>query len=1558
MLAPPILRGPKPAAGLLLESMTRVIPPVVLLQTDPATGARLVQAILHGEPDLRVDTEALPAALDWRVALRMAAARHPGACVVLLRAELVLPPHWLQRLLQAAQYCQGPVAALSNRDAALSPACADDSLTVADPVLLDAACFGLAQRRSYPVEAADPPLLALAPGADPAGDLSVIDHLYVHDPARPVQGQPWPADPRERAPEHPLAELRQRLREAWPQWRWRAWPGLDGKPVVLHLLHGWGGGAEVYVRHFAAADRDRHHLLLCARGHPGRFKHGEWLELGPAEGGPPLRRIALAPAIGTLVDVHPHYAQCLQQAIAHCGVGTLVVNSLIGHSLEALRCGLPMVYVAHDYFPFWPVLHCDFGDPARRFDQAELAAELARAPTAMFSERDASVWWRLREASIAALRAARPVLVTPTASVAQNLRRLLPEWPELAPHVIAHGIPAWPDDAPSVLPAADERLRLVIVGRLNEGKGLRMLEPCLPALTEHAELYLIGPGKAAEALFGRAGIHIQLDYERHELPARLAGVRPHAALLLSTVAESFSYTLSEIWSLGIPPIATRLGAFAERIQPGHDGLLVEPEPQALLQLVAQLAADRSLLTQIRATLAGRPPRTLAAMLADYQAIWPAASSGHRPAPAAADAALLLRAQYSDRLADAELALTRARERLREQQEDLERRAEWAFGLDRQLAERTRWAQSLARDLEQVQQAHRDADARATQLDAALRQEQLAHQHDVRELLRIADEKQEEIDSLMAQWTELVREHEARQLALRAELAAIEAERDAARAAQARDAGVAEEWRTQAERMQAEVQRLHQLYLGVERERDAERAQIRLIQASWSWKLTAPLRIANRMLARWRTPLAYRWQRLLSQLGRLRGSLARRGLAGTLARIRREFAATPGPAPQALSTSAPVLPSADYDPGSLSLPASDTPLVSVIVPIYNQLHHTWNCLRALRDHAGPLPIEVIVVDDGCSDASPTVLPQIAGLRYHRNPQNLGFIGACNAGAGLARGRYLFFLNNDAAVQPGWLEPLLATYQEFEHVGLVGSKLIYPDGRLQEAGGIVFNDASGWNYGRFDHPDDPRYDYPREADYCSGAAILIEKALFDRFGGFDAHYKPAYYEDTDLGFKVRAAGLRVIYQPASRVVHYEGVTSGTDISTGTKRFQAINQLKFRERWAETLAQQPAPTDHAGIWKAATHRAQGRILLIDATTPEPDQDSGSVRYVNLVRALRAMNWRITFFADNRAYVPRYSEGLRALGVEVLFHPWLSDPVAFFCERGHEFDAVMVSRHYIASHYVELVRQYAPQAQLIFDTVDLHYLREQRAAEVERSESLRKQAEATRAAELDLIRRCDVTVVVSQVEHELLAREAPGARVEILSNIHQVAGRRQDYAARSGYWFVGGFQHQPNVDAMRWFVAEIWPRVHAELPEAVFHIVGSKMPPEIAALARPGIEVHGYVESLDRFLDECRLSVAPLRYGAGVKGKVNQSMAHGQPVVATPIAVEGMAIQHEVEALVAETPEAFAAAIVRLYRDESLWQMLSTHGIANIERHFSLDAAQAALRKLLAVDSAARRP
>jgi GT2 family glycosyltransferase/glycosyltransferase involved in cell wall biosynthesis len=669
------------------------------------------------------------------------------------------------------------------------------------------------------------------------------------------------------------------------------------------------------------------------------------------------------------------------------------------------------------------------------------------------------------------------------------------------------------------------------------------------------------------------------------------------------------------------------------------------------------------------------------------------------------------------------------------------------------------------------------------------------------------------------------------------------------------------------------------------------------------------------------------------------SLRTRGLRASIGRLRAQFARGAAPA------SPPWMPAADTVP-SFAM-TSGNPRASIVIPVFDQLHHTRRCLQALSAQAHGASFEVIVVDDGSSDGTDAYCAAIPGLRYHRRETNRGFIAACNDGATLARGEFLVFLNNDTVPQPGWLDALLRTFDEVADAGLVGARLIFPNGKLQESGGVVFADGSGWNYGRGESPDDPRFAYLRDADYVSGAAIAIRRDLFERLGGFDARYAPAYYEDTDLAFGVRDAGLRVLVQPAAKVVHDEGGTAGTDTRVGPKAAQVRNQGVFREHRAAQLATQPAP---GTIPTPATlHRGQRQILVIDALTPQPDHDSGSLRMVNLMQLLRESGAHVAFMPANREHAGRYTTALQEAGVECWYAPFGGRAPAWLREHGRRFDTVVVCRHYVMREFLPLLRKHAPQAQVVFDTVDLHYLRERRGAEVANDAAMLRTAEATRARELDLIARSDVTLVVSEAERTLLATDAPNARVEVLSNLHQLAGPGRSFAERKDLVFVGGFRHPPNVDAVRWFVEDVFPNIRSRLPEVRFHCIGSHVTAEIEALsAHAGVVVHGHVPDITPYMDGCRIGLAPLRYGAGVKGKVNLSMAHGQPVVATSCAVEGMHLEPGRDVLVADDAQGFAGAVVELYEDESLWNTLSENGLRNVAEHFSLDAARETVRRV----------
>ena len=477
-----------------------------------------------------------------------------------------------------------------------------------------------------------------------------------------------------------------------------------------------------------------------------------------------------------------------------------------------------------------------------------------------------------------------------------------------------------------------------------------------------------------------------------------------------------------------------------------------------------------------------------------------------------------------------------------------------------------------------------------------------------------------------------------------------------------------------------------------------------------------------------------------------------------------------------------------------------------------------------------------------------MPQVAGLRYHRRAGNGGFIAACNDGAALARGDFLVFLNNDTVPQPGWLDALLRTFDEHPDAGLVGAQLLYPDGRLQEAGGVVFADGSGWNYGRFESAADPRFAYLRDADYASGAAIAIPRALFAQLGGFDTRYAPAYYEDTDLAFAVRAAGKRVLYQPAARVVHDEGATAGTDTGSGIKAYQVRNRERFAEHRQAALQSHPGsgtvPTP------AVLHRRQRQVLVIDALTPQPDHDSGSLRLVNLMRLLREEGAHVVFLPANRAHAGRYTEDLQQLGVETWYAPFAQRAPAWLREHGARFDSVLVCRHYVAREFLPLLRRHAPQAR---DRVRHRRpalpARAARAPNSPATPPCSAPPTARAALELGVIARSDVTAGGERSRARTAgARCAAGAGRSAVQPAP--AGRARASRSRSGATWCSSAASAIRRTSMRCAgsCSDVFPlRARAAAGRAVPLHRQPRAGGDRGAGAHPGVVVHGHVADID---------------------------------------------------------------------------------------------------------------
>jgi glycosyltransferase involved in cell wall biosynthesis len=393
--------------------------------------------------------------------------------------------------------------------------------------------------------------------------------------------------------------------------------------------------------------------------------------------------------------------------------------------------------------------------------------------------------------------------------------------------------------------------------------------------------------------------------------------------------------------------------------------------------------------------------------------------------------------------------------------------------------------------------------------------------------------------------------------------------------------------------------------------------------------------------------------------------------------------------------------------------------------------------------------------------------------------------------------------------------------------------------------------------------------------------------------------------------------------------------------------VNAKKFAEKWAKTLAQH-YPPDNPNLLLARDRGAVARCLLVDVW-PRPDHDSGSIDLINLVKLLQSLSYKVSFFPFNTTrHFGQYTEDLQQMGVECLYEPFVTNLAKYLEVNGRHLDLVVLRRAPCAISHFDLVRANCPKAKVIFETVDLHFLREQRAALLKNS-GLEK-AEELKRSELDIIKRADCTLVVSEAEASLLEEEIPEARVHLFPFVREIPGRMANFETRRNIAFIGGYLHEPNVDAVRYFVSEIWPQIAKRLPDVQFLMVGSDMPRALYRLADDRIKAIGYVGDLTSLLKSCRLTVAPLRYGAGIKGKIATSFANGVPVVASPIAVEGMGCEQEVHLLVAETTAQWADCVTRAYTDEKLWRQLSDNGLTLMHDSFSIEAGLQRLHSLLA--------
>ena len=615
--------------------------------------------------------------------------------------------------------------------------------------------------------------------------------------------------------------------------------------------------------------------------------------------------------------------------------------------------------------------------------------------------------------------------------------------------------------------------------------------------------------------------------------------------------------------------------------------------------------------------------------------------------------------------------------------------------------------------------------------------------------------------------------------------------------------------------------------------------------------------------------------------------------------------------------------------TLALPEATEPLVSVVMVTHGGGETALGAIEALIENTDT-PFELIVVDNASADGTALQLGErLVGATIVANEDNIGFAPASNQGAALASGSYLCFLNPDAFVQPGWLPPLLESFERDESVGAAVPLFLHPDGRVQEAGSAVDSNGAALSIGDGGDPSAFEHRFRRTIDYGSAACLLVPTDLFREVGGFDPAYTPAYYEDADLCFKLHERGLSTVYEPGSRVIHVRGGESRQ-----ARGLMRINRRTFAERWANRLEQRrPLSAEQKNARIVLAHRdaeALERILVIDDRAPHYDRGSGDPRMAKMLGELVDL-WpsaRITVLAAIPKNAERYAAPLLERGIEVAladkrFDLWLE-------RRRYHYSVVLLSRADNIYRFEQQLRRTQPQALRIYDIEALAFRRYE-GREDDKAHQLRE-------LELQGIKGADVVLCVSE-EEAAFARKQTSVPVHVLSTYVNVLDPPPGFGQRQGVAFFGGFlagSGGPNEDAAVHLVENVMPHLWEEIPELGLEIIGANPTPVVRELQRPLVDVVGFVPDPIERLSRPRVHVHPLRFGAGIKLKLIDTMAAGLPFVTTPTGAEGLGLGDLEGVLVAEDPAELARLALDLYRDPELWTRVQSGLLERVEERF----------------------
>jgi GT2 family glycosyltransferase len=929
----------------------------------------------------------------------------------------------------------------------------------------------------------------------------------------------------------------------------------------------------------------------------------------------------------------------------------------------------------------------------------------------------------------------------------------------------------------------------------------------------------------------------------------------------------------------------------------------------------------------------------------------AEASSKRDAFAAADAGLLERdrqdAELTQGLTRAEKERDDALARLAARIESEEARAALTVATGARDDARTALA-DVRCILSEKERLNTELVERASRAEAQ-RDEAGAESSRMAAALQLINAKNQELrtaeQAILAESESLKREIESRKLELESLRSENEALRPIAQRHEAWNAALGAElhtlWNSWSWRMLKPLRNLARKARGFDKETpqtfQSESEPLRTIIAirqSISWELLAPVRLIHRILPRRRRSAAAHPIPVNPGAGSRPAADIGAALVGKPAT---EHGDAKEITKQAFATQLSDFLDAD---SVISLPRSERPDVSIILVLYNQAPLTFGCLCSIVESLGksPLGVEVIIADNGSTDRTAELLRKVEGATVLRNETNLGFLKAVNQAAAHAKGNYILLLNNDAQLIPGSLEAATRVLEANTDVGAVGGRLILPDGTLQEAGSIVWQDGSTVGYGRGDQPTAPAYMFRREVDYCSGAFLLTSRELFKQLGGFDSAFVPAYYEEADYCMRLWESGFRVVYEPDAVVLHYE---FGSSEQTGSALdLQRAHREVFAQKHADKLQSHLAPLVSNLLSARTAGAKRKRILMLEDGIPHTQLGSGYPRSKRIVEELVAAGALVTLFPTvGLAEEWREVRSDVSPEVEVMLGHSIADLEQFLDQRRSFYGAVMVCRPHNMESFLALIGrrpELLADATLIYDAEALFAERDILERQLLGDPLEQAAGEAILAQEASLAGQAKLVLSVSARECAEFRRLGVG-RVELLGHTIEPSPGCAVFAQRRDLLFVGRLteERSPNVDGLAWFAQEILPVIRRNLgSEVVLKVVGKLGASSMSNLNCPSVALLGQVRDLAPIYDRARVFIAPTRYAAGVPLKVYEAAAHGVPSVVTPLLAEQLGWCDEKELLVGHDRDSFADQCSRLYRDEVLWTRIRENALDRVRK------------------------